>query len=251
MEHASTLVIQEHGTPMANSKDIAAHFEKRHDHVMRDIDGLKKDLPNFGEMFVETKIADKYNRQQRAYLMNRDGFSLLAMGFTGKAALEWKVKYIEAFNAMEASLRERALALPQDYPSALRALADAEEQRLALAAKIEADAPAVRFADAITGADTNILIRDMAKILAQNGYITGGNRFYATLRNDGYLIKDGSDYNMPTQRSMELGLFFVKETPRITKEGAVIDRTPKVTPKGQKYFLNRYTAAIAGGRGNA
>lgn len=121
-----------------------------------------------------------------------------------------------------------------------RALQIANNQVKQLQAKIEADAPAVFFAEAVTGADTNILIRDMAKLLAQNGADIGGNRLFEVLRRDGYLIKSGSDYNMPTQKAMELGLFFVKETPRIAKEGAVIDRTTKVTPKGQKYFINRY-----------
>lgn len=121
-----------------------------------------------------------------------------------------------------------------------RALQIANNQVKHLQAKIEADAPAVRFAEAVTGADTNILVRDLAKILSQNGAEIGGNRLFERLRQDGYLIKSGSDYNMPTQKSMELGLFFVRETPRIAKEGAVIDRTTKVTPKGQKYFINRY-----------
>ena len=114
METEITLAIEQNGEPMANSRDIAAHFEKRHDHVLRDIDALKEHLPSFGEMFIKTEIPDKYNRQQRAYLMNRDGFSLLAMGFTGSRALEWKVKYINAFNSMEKSLKSSSLALPQD-----------------------------------------------------------------------------------------------------------------------------------------
>lgn len=121
-----------------------------------------------------------------------------------------------------------------------RALQIANNQVKQLQAKIEADAPAVFFADSITGADTNILVRDLAKLLSQNGAEIGGNRLFELLRQDGYLIKSGSDYNMPTQRAMELGLFFVKETPRISKEGAVIDRTTKITPKGQKYFINKY-----------
>lgn len=124
-----------------------------------------------------------------------------------------------------------------------RALQIANDQVRNLQAKIEADAPAVRFANAITECDTNILVRDLAKILKQNGVDTGEKRLYEQLRSDGYLIKDGSDKNMPTQRSMDLGLFFIKESPRISKEGAVIDRTTKITPKGQKYFLNRYAAA--------
>lgn len=123
-----------------------------------------------------------------------------------------------------------------------RALQIANDRMKLLEEKIEADAPAVRFAEAITDSNTNILVRDLAKILKQNGVETGEKRLYETLRSDGYLIKDGSDRNMPTQRSMELGLFFVKQSLRISKEGAVIDRVSKITPKGQKYFINRYTA---------
>lgn len=98
----------QNGEPVASSRQIAENFEKRHDHVIRDIDTIKKDVPNFGEMFFETTVPDSYGREQRAYLMNRDGFSLLVMGFTGKAALEWKLKYIQAFNEME-----KKLATPQ------------------------------------------------------------------------------------------------------------------------------------------
>lgn len=124
-----------------------------------------------------------------------------------------------------------------------RALQIANDQIRSLTARVETDAPAVYFANAITGSETNILVRDLAKLLKQNGVDTGERRLYELLRNDGFLIKSGSDYNMPTQRAMEMGLFFVKETPRISKEGSVIDRTTKITPKGQKYFLNRYAAA--------
>lgn len=97
----------QNGEPVASSRQIAENFEKRHDHVMRDIDTFKKDVPNFGEMFFEAEAPDSYGRPQRTYLMNRDGFSLLVMGFTGKAALEWKVKYIAAFNEMEKKLAQR------------------------------------------------------------------------------------------------------------------------------------------------
>lgn len=124
-----------------------------------------------------------------------------------------------------------------------RALQIANDQIRSLTARVEADAPAVRFANALSSCDTNILIRDMAKLLKQSGVDTGEKRFYWTLRNDGFLIKGGSDYNMPTQRAMEMGLFFVKETPRFTKESGIIDRVTTVTPKGQRYFLNRYAAA--------
>lgn len=86
---------------VANSRQIAQHFEKRHDNVLRDIDNLKKHLLNSGEYFYETTMPDSYGRQQRVYLMNRNGFTLLTMGFTGKKALQFKLAYINAFNEME------------------------------------------------------------------------------------------------------------------------------------------------------
>lgn len=146
----------------------------------------------------------------------------------GKQARQYFIQLEKAWNSPE-----KVIA---------RALQIANVQIKDLQAKIEADAPAVRLANAITGCDTNILVRDMAKLLKQSGVDTGEKRFYWTLRNDGFLIKGGSDYNMPTQRAMEMGLFFVKETPRFTKESGIIDRVTTVTPKGQRYFLNRYAA---------
>jgi prophage antirepressor-like protein len=135
---------------------------------------------------------------------------------------------------------DRMIASPEFGIKLLTELKSEQEKRKALEEKVKADAPAVFFAESITGADTNILVRDLAKLLAQNGAEIGGNRLFELLRQDGYLIKSGSDYNMPTQKAMELGLFFVKETPRISKDGAVIDCTTKITPKGQKYFINKY-----------
>lgn len=205
METEITLAIEQNGEPMANSRDIAAHFEKRHDHVLRDIDALKEHLPSFGEMFIKTEIPDKYNRQQRAYLMNRDGFSLLAMGFTGSRALEWKVKYINAFNSMEKSLKSSSLALPQDYPSALRALADAEEQRLALAAKVEADAPKLETYERLAARDGLTNIRDTAKLLG-----IPQKRFVNFLIGNGYCYRDKHGRIRPYAGKGD-GLFVVKE----------------------------------------
>ena len=99
------ITINQNGQPVASSRDIAEHFEKEHRNVLRDIDDLRKDVLNFEQMFFSVEIPDSYGRPQRAYLMNRDGFSLLVMGFTGKSALEWKLKYIEAFNRMEAQIK--------------------------------------------------------------------------------------------------------------------------------------------------
>lgn len=98
------LITTYNSQPVTSSRMVAENFGKRHDHVARDIDNLKVDVPNFGEMFYETEIPDSYGRLQRGYYINKKGFQLLAMGFTGKKAIEWKLKYIDAFEAMEKEL---------------------------------------------------------------------------------------------------------------------------------------------------
>lgn len=102
----NNLVIMKNKQAVTTSLQVAETFGKRHDHVLRDIEHVRKDLPNFGEMFVEVNVPDSYGRDRKAYYLNRDGFTLLAMGFTGKEALNFKLQYIRAFNKMEASLQE-------------------------------------------------------------------------------------------------------------------------------------------------
>lgn len=101
--------------------------------------------------------------------------------------------------------------------------------------------PKALFADAVAASDGTCLIGEFAKMLRQNGVDIGQNRLFAMLREDGYLGKVGQNRNVPTQRSMELGLFRIKETAITHSDGHVtINRTPKLTGKGQRYFLERY-----------
>lgn len=135
------------GQPTASSRDIAEHFGKRHDHVLRDIETLGKDLPNFGEMFFDTEIPDSYGRPQRAYLMNRDGFTLLAMGFTGKEALEWKVRYMNAFNAMEQEIRNpKPMTANEMFAMQAQINLESERKLAALEGKVEKTSNAVMTA---------------------------------------------------------------------------------------------------------
>ena len=108
--------------------------------------------------------------------------------------------------------------------------------------QIEEMKPKAVFADAVSVSSSTILVGDLAKILKQNGCDIGGNRLFSLLREQGYLCKQkGAMWNMPTQRSMEMGLFEVKETAVTHSDGHVtINKTPKVTGKGQIYFINRY-----------
>ena len=233
----------QNGEPVASSRQIAESFEKNHRDVLRAVDNLKEDVRNFAQMFYETTVPDSYGREQRAYLMNRDGFTLLAMGFTGKAALEWKLKYIAAFNEMEKKLAEQ----PQLTRSQLlaTALIAAHEELEEKEKQIETMKPKALFADAVSASKKSILVGEMAKLLSQNGINIGQNRLFDWMRKNGYLIKDPkrSDYNLPTQRSMEMGLFEIKETTIQHSDHISINRTPKISGRGQVYFVNLFLKA--------
>lgn len=148
-----------------------------------------------------------------------------------------------------------ALALPnfRNPAEAARAWADKEEQRLleeqkrlALEQKMEEVRPKVVFAESIEVAKTSILVGEMAKLIKQaTGYDIGQNRFFEWLRNRGYLHKDGSQTNMPTQRSMDAGWMEIKEGTRIGSSGeSRITRTPKITGRGQIYFINLFKKMV-------
>jgi anti-repressor protein len=110
-----------------------------------------------------------------------------------------------------------------------------------LAAQVEEDRPKVLFADSVSASHTSILIGELAKLLRQNGVEIGQNRLFERLREEGYLMKDGSSRNMPTQRAMEMGLFEVKETTINRSDGGIdVKRTPKVTGRGQVFFVNKF-----------
>ena len=235
------------GEPVASSRQIAENFEKNHNHVLRDIDSLKKDVSNFGQMFFETTAPDSYGREQRAYLMNRDGFTLLAMGFTGKAALEWKLKYIAAFNEMEKKLAEqpqltRSQLLATALIAAHEELEEKDKRIELLTADTERMKPKEIFSDAVSTSQNSILVGELAKLLKQNGIEIGEKRLYVWMRENGYLIKrKGADWNKPTQRSMEMKLFTIKETVICHSDGHTsVNTTTKVTGIGQVYFVNLF-----------
>lgn len=123
-----------------------------------------------------------------------------------------------------------------------RALQIAETKLKRLETKVAADAPKVLFADAVSASRTSILIGELAKLLKQNGVEIGPHRLFSWLRENGYLIRrNGSDFNMPTQKSMDLGLFTVKETAITHSDGTVtVSKTTKVTGKGQQYFIQKF-----------
>lgn len=123
-----------------------------------------------------------------------------------------------------------------------RALLMADKKVHQLEAKIEADRPKVLFAEAVSASHSSILVGELAKLLKQNGVDMGANRLFNWLRAHGYLIKrNGRDWNMPTQKSVEMGLIRVKETSITHADGHItVSKTPLVTGKGQQYFINKF-----------
>ena len=235
---------------VVSSRQVAEKFGKLHKDVLENIRQILVAEFSAAKFFQETTFENR-GKQYPEYLMNRDGFSLLVMGFTGKDALHWKMKYIAAFNDMERKLQNKMLMLPDftNPAEAARAWAEQFDKRAEAERQLEEAKPKMIFADAVSASDTTILIGDLAKLIKQNGHEIGQKRLFEWLRKNGYLIKRyGADYNSPTQRAMELGLFKIKETAITHSDGHVtVSKTVKVTGKGQQYFINKFAALSEGG----
>ena len=195
-------------------------------------------------------IIDRLGRQQEAtFLAEGDLYRLIAHSKL-PAAMEFEAWVFD--EVLPAIRRHGLYATPQtaeeilsDPDTMIRILQDLKAERAAranLEAQAVTDRPKVLFADAVSTSSSEILVGDLAKILRGNGIPVGANRLFAWLRNNGFLIRrDGSDWNMPTQKSMELALFRVKETAVVHSDGHTsLSKTPKVTGKGQQYFIDGF-----------
>lgn len=224
---------------------------------------LKLETVARGLGFTETKSGKEYVMWRRV-----DGY-LTELGFGTSAerpeyipenifyrlAMKAKNETAEKFQAKVAdeiipSIRKTGSYqshMPQGKELLALAVLEAQKTIEEQAAEIGRMKPKEIFADAVSTSHTAILIGDLAKILKQNGIETGQKRLFAWLRENGYLIKrKGTDWNMPTQKSMEMGLFEVKESTVNNPDGSVkINRTTKVTGKGQLYFINKFLGGVA------
>ncbi len=161
--------------------------------------------------------------------------SMIQRNEKGKQAREYFIKCEEAWNS-EDMILARALQIQN------KKVLGYKEQIKVLENKLEEQKPKVLFASAVETSKSTILIGEMAKILKQNGIDIGQKRLFSWLRDNGYLIKrNGTDYNMPTQKAMEMKLFEIKETAVTHSDGHItINKTPKITGKGQVYFINKF-----------
>ena len=146
---------------------------------------------------------------------------------------------------------EKAWNTPEQIMARALKMADMTIESLkvenkALVQKIEQDKPKTIFADAVSASKSSILVGQLAKMLKQNGVDMGQNRLFDWMRSNGYLCNRGENYNMPTQKSMEMELLEIRETTSVNPDGSVrVNKTPKVTGKGQQYFINKFLGANA------
>jgi anti-repressor protein len=194
------------------------------------------------ELGVATCGYDEYIPESVFYRLAMKAKNEVAEAFQAKIAEE-VIPSIRKHGAyMTQETLEAAILNPDYLLKVATALKAETDKRKALEAKVSADAPKVLFADSVAASSSTVLVGELAKIMRQNGVDMGERRLFRWMRDNGYLIKrNGTDYNMPTQASMEQGLFRIKETVINHSDGHTsVSKTPKVTGKGQTFFLNKF-----------
>ena len=226
-----------------SSREIAELTGKRHDHVLRDCDTLNDNYEKMGF----PRIGDGYythpntgSQQHREYRLTKmQTFDLM----TGYSA-ELRIKVNRRWAELEA--KEQAhQQIPQSFSEALRLAAEQAERIEEQQKQLQAQAPKVLFADTVIGSQSSCLIGELAKLITQKGYEIGEKRLFKWLRENHYLGTRGEYYNIPNQQYIEQGLFELKKGTRSGNGGVMHTTiTPKVTGKGQVYFVNKFLRTI-------
>jgi anti-repressor protein len=226
---------------VTSSLEVAKTFGKQHKHVLESIDNLVAENSTAKSMFAEGTYENRGKKYRMIY-MNRDGFTLLAMGFTGNKAIEFKLKYINAFNQMEQSLKELnqdSYMIKDPILRATKWVEEYKEKQKLIKENKQLQIPAL-LGTAVSASKDSITVGNFAKVLKQNKIDIGQNRLFKWLRDNKYLIDKGSRHNVPTQKSMDLKIMEVRETVINTRNGDINSFTPLVTGKGQQYFTNLF-----------
>lgn len=198
---------------------------------------------------TKCEVIDSKGRYQETNFINESGLYSLIFGSTLPIAKEFK-RWVTS--EVLPSIRKNGfygnpktvadIISPQELRLYSQKMIEYCNKVIELESRVEEMKPKVAFADAVAVSDTTILVGEYAKILRPKGFDFGQNRLFKWYRNNGWMIKEGSSRNMPTQKAMELGLFEIKETTIAKPDGVVkITKTPKITGKGQIYFLNLFT----------
>lgn len=240
----SIRVIEENGEPWFVAKDIADALG------YSETSAMTKRLDD--DEVISAKLE---GMNMWSTLVNESGLYCAVLGSKLETAKQFKkwvtAEVLPSIRKHGAYMTDQALYRAITEPDFLIRLAtelrDEKVLRMEMQNKIETDRPKVLFADAVSASHTSILVGELAKLLRQNGIEIGQNRLFQWLRENGYLIRrKGTDWNMPTQNSMEMGLFEIKESTHIDGNGCnITTKTPKVTGKGQQYFINKLMDDIA------
>lgn len=226
--------------PWFVGKDVATSlgYERATKAIQDHVDSEDKD---------EIPIQDSIGRMQKTPIISESG--LYALIFGSKLESAKRFKHWVTSEVLPSIRKTGGYDMKQPQGKELLALAVLEAQKTIeeQTAQIEEMKPHAILGQAITTANTSILVGDLAKILRQNGVDIGAQRLFGWMRENGYLIKrKGSDWNLPTQKSMDMGLFEIKESVHIDGNGCnKISRTPKISGKGQQYFINKFLSKSA------
>ena len=241
-------IIKSEPIPMIDSRDVSEMIDRPHNDLIKSIrtylDYLAQGNFPLSDFFLPDTYKDSTGRTLPCYLLTRKGCDMVANKMTGEKGVLFTATYVTKFEEMENSLKttiKDSYMIADPIERAKAWILEAEQTK-SLTLQLEAQHPKVIFADSVAVSSTSILIGELAKIIKGNGIDMGEKRFFEWLRNNKYLIsRKGTDYNAPTQKSMDLGIFKVKETVVTHSDGHItINKTTKVTGKGQIYFVNKF-----------
>lgn len=224
------LVKVENNQIVTDSRSVAEHFGKQHKNVLQTIENLAAENPATKFLFQKATFENR-GKQYPMYLMNRDGFSLLVMGFTGAKALEWKLKYIEAFNVMERKLKEATYDsyMISDPVERAKKWIEEETERQKLRAENKVMLPKADFYDTVANTESLFSMADVAKTLDMG---IGRNKLFAFLRDKGILDK----YNHPYQKYVDAGYLRLIENHCKAGDNDVVYKCTYVKQKGIDYI---------------
>lgn len=248
-------LVNHNGTVVVSSRDIARDFDKRHSDVTEIIRKLTTENSAVKNMMIESKFEHRGNKYTE-YLLTRDGFSLLVMGFTGAPALQWKLKYIDAFNKMEQALRNQVpqlsekqqciLAIYDGGQGAIQGAKRLSEIEIAeavapLEAKIEEQAPRVEFAERVSASEESITLEEFAKVISNSKFKISKIRLMELLIKKGYLNKGkGKSEKLPSQYAIDKDMLELTELPYKDVYGRNrLSKKTMVTAKGQEHIFKK------------
>lgn len=221
------------------SLEVAELTGKRHDSVLRDIRNILQQGVA-AHNFVEGYYKDANQQDRPCFNLTKKGCLILASGYD--AVLREKI--INRWEELEMNNQSNNFQIPQTFAEALMLAAKQAEQIESQHKQLQEQQPKVLFSDVVAGSRSSCLIGELAKLITQGGYTIGQNRLFQWMRDNGYMGKKGENYNIPYQQYVEQGLFELKKGTRSGNDGVMYTTiTPKVSGKGQIYFLNKFINA--------